>query len=230
MQATEPEEAQDDGVFRLKDMSELLADFGQADPNWKNMKITEETTPAEPTESRLAPQGKAPIHISLCSFGYSKGAPPRPAGWSQSLPLAPIDVRDLFETVPKYLEWRDGLSGAVKQALKQENRDGTDIQGYAKSTVADQVWEALLEAQTAGYGYASPLTMTVHVGSESGKHRSVVICEWAAIQIRKLLRTNDNNIIQQPVSVGTIHREIEKRKSSNQQNQKKKPSDFGADW
>lgn len=220
--------------FQIKDMSELLADFGQQDLNWKKMQIAKEET-TEPTESRLAARGKAPIHIVLSSFGFKNGAPPRPEGWSQSEPLTPLDIRKLFEPVPKYLEWRDGLSGAVKHALRQGEND-INMQDYSKETVAKQAWDELISAQNSGgYGYAAPLTMTIYIGSELGRHRSVVICEWAAIQVRQWLRQNANNQILQPVSVGTFHRDVEKQRkakkaATNRQQQSKKSAVFGDDW
>lgn len=125
------------------------------------------------------------------------------------------------------MQWQSGLSGAVKRVLQQENKD---IQKYARTTLADQVWDCLLEAQKEGYGYASPLEMTIYVGSESGKHRSVVLCEWAATAIRKRLRANEKGCILQSVSVETKHRDIERQKENSNGKQKKKKHDFAGDW
>ena len=225
------EKEKESSSFQIKDMSELLADFGQADPDWKKMQVTSAnavTATANDGDnvSRLAPHGKAPIHVRIVSFGYHYGAPPRPEGWSQSQPLAPIDVCDLFEPVPKYLEWRDGLSGIVKKEIQRVNRDNNNIQSYARSTVAQKIWDSLLEAQRNGYGYASPLEMTFWIGSQNGKHRSVVVCEWAATQLRKWLRTGGQQI-HQPVSVGTFHRDIElQRNLSSNKTKNKNDDDF----
>jgi hypothetical protein len=236
-----------------QDLSSLLADFGEADPEWKNVDApcspsspppsnrqypassTERALPAASKfESRLAPHGKAPIHISLESFGYVHGAPSRrsqDSSWSPyTQPLAPIDCRTLFEPAPSYLDFHDGLrSGQVKRVLLQQSRVGgdsnseregridrpyyRDIQDYAKRILARrEIREALLEAQNVGgHGYVSPLQMRVLVGSHLGRHRSVVVAEWAAIELRNVLRRNEGNAILHPVSVGTLHRDIEKR-------------------
>ncbi|CAJ1955201.1 unnamed protein product [Cylindrotheca closterium] len=224
----DPDQSTEDKGFQLKAMSDLLADFGQADPNWQKQRVEETAEDAGSSDSRLARKGKAPIHIVLGSFGFQNGAPKRPEGWSYSQPLAIMDCREQFESVPKYLEWKTGLSGAVKRVLQQENKD---IQKHARTTVADQVWGCLLEAQNAGHGYASPLEMTIYIGSETGKHRSVVICEWAATAVRKKLRANDKGVIQHEVSVETRHRDIDRfRNNSNKQQQQKKKHDFAGDW
>jgi hypothetical protein len=223
----EGENPADDG-FQLKGMSELLADFGQADPNWKKQHV--DATVTEGNSSRLERKGKAPIHIILTSFGFLHGAPKRQEGWSHSQPLAVMDCRELFETVPQHLQWRSGLSGLIKRILKHENKD-KDIQEYARTTIANQVWDCLLEAQKAGYGYASPLEVTIYVASETGKHRSVVLCEWASTAIRKKLRQNDENCIHQPVSVQTYHRDVDRQKNSSKAGKpKNKKTDFGEDW
>jgi hypothetical protein len=215
-------------TFQMKPMSELMAEFGQQDPNWKLLQPIEgdnaegsahkDGSPA--STNQLAPKGKAPIHIVLTSFGFSKGAPKRMDGWSYRQPLLPLDCRD-FPTVPHYLAWQDGLSGSVKRALQYpprgpynaregESSSKQSLHDYAVKTVAPQVFEALLDAQNqGGHGYVSPLEMTIYVGSDLGRHRSVVVCEWAAIRLRKMLRNNANGAVHQPVSIGTIHRDLE---------------------
>lgn len=219
-----------DNGFQLKGMSELLADFGAEDPNWQKQSVLIEETNVEETASRLAPKGKAPIHIILVSFGFLHGAPKRQEGWSHSQPLAIMDCRELFESVPKHLEWKTGLTGLIKRIIRQVNRDN-DIQQYARTTIANQVWDCLLEAQGDGFGYASPLEVTVYVGSETGKHRSVVLCEWAAIALRKKLRKNEKNCVHQPVSVATCHRDVDRNKKFPHNGKpQKKTHDFGADW
>jgi hypothetical protein len=227
---------QDPGSFQLKDMSDLLADFGKADPEWMKLEIVQEPTtsstkPPGWTNNQLARHGKAPIHILFSSFGYTHGAPPRPEGWSPVQPLAPIDCRH-FSPIPYYLDWHHGLSAAGKRAmqqhstLKEDDDTTTYLRTFARTTVAKQVFDCLLEAQNErGFGYASPLEMTIYVGSETGRHRSVVVAEWAATQVRKFLRANDNDCIQQPVSVGTYHRDINKKSLEKQKRKKKKEED-----
>ena len=53
--------------------------------------------------------------------------------------------------------------------------------------------------------------MTVYIGSEYGRHRSVVIVEAAAITLRNMLRKNERNRFgSTPVSVGTRHRDVDR--------------------
>lgn len=245
--------------FQMKPMEDLLAEFGKADPDWQSKKVDSPTADATSDEnapaSQLAPKGKAPIHICLTSFGFSKGAPKRMDGWSHQQPLLPLDCRD-YAAVPNYLAWQDGLSGAVKRAFQypRDNGDGSEkrfLRDFARKTVAQEVWTALLEAQNeGGYGYASPLEMTIYVGSDTGRHRSVVACEWAATQLRKLLRANAGHAVHQPVSVSTFHRDVETHrqqhynlKTNNKQKHgnndgggqhgkslKKKQMEFAGDW
>jgi len=259
----------DDAPFQMKPMSELLADFGEQDLDWQKLVIPLPTTvpndvedvvdrsnkiPNDPSSqnnntnnnSQLVPKGKAPIHICLTSFGYSRGGgPKRMDGWSHRQPLLPIDCRN-FPTVPQYLAWQDGLSNNVKRTLQysqkqqskqtqqqqldkkgkaindydeededDEERPNESIYDFAKKTVANRIFDALIMAQNeGGHGYVSPLEMTIYIGSELGKHRSVVICEWAAIQLRKLVRENSNNILHQPISVGTFHRDLQDSRRS----------------
>jgi hypothetical protein len=214
---SDDEQVDEPATFQMKPMSDLLAEFGQADPNWQSKQVdttAEVTTDENAPSSQLAPKGKAPIHICLTSFGFSKGAPKRMDGWSYRQPLLPMDCRE-YPTVPHYLAWQDGLSGAVKRALQYtRDQEGTPykllLKDFACKTVAEEVLKVLLEAQNeGGHGYASPLEMTIYVGSDIGRHRSVVACELAATQLRKFLRANADNAIHQPVSVGTLHREVQ---------------------
>lgn len=199
-----------------KDMPALLTDYGEQDANWKAVKV--DSTSGNATESshttiqsRLGQHGKAPLHVEIVSFGYHHGAPAElRQGASHAQPLPPFDTRDLIAT-PNYLAWQDGLSGAVKHALAQSNGRGV-IQARAKD-IAQQIALALVEAMNDGHGYASPLRMTVFVGSESGRHRSVVVGELTATALRKILRSNDGDRFAYPSSVGTRHRDVELRKA-----------------
>jgi hypothetical protein len=88
--------------------------------------------------------------------------------------------------------------------------------------IADEIIKVLVESiDEGGHGPVSPLTMTVSVGSEYGRHRSVVLVEHLAVVLRARLRRNDgsrfndgagtNGIVRQPVSVGTRHRDMDAR-------------------
>jgi hypothetical protein len=244
----------DDFMSRAKKpLAELLADYGEQDLDFKKVVPTisteEEETPMhnksrrEDFNNRLTLQGKAPIHVEVMSFGFIHGVPSdvRSGGWSYSHPLSPLDCRDLPQ-VPQYMARQDGLSPAVKRVLKNAQESDNDskrdyrVQEYANE-LGQQMFDALFEAIAAGgYGHASPLRMTVYVGSESGRHRSVVVCELAATALRKLLRSNQDNRISQPVSVGTRHRDIERR--HQQQNAERarpkqlqiKQKEFESEW
>ena len=220
-------ETQDDEIdFKSRiqgPLSALLADFGEADPNWMNQqpdKIISETligtgestplmTQEVQHESRLGQQGKAPIHVEFTSFGYYHGAPQEVRnGWSHMQPLEVTDCRD-FPAVPHYLEWQDGLSGPVKRALLEASK--YELRKKANNLSQEKVVQALEEAIADGHGYALPLTMVIFVGSHAGRHRSVLFCELAATALRKILRTNAGNRITTAVSVGTHHSHIERK-------------------
>ena len=222
-------------------MSALLSEYGEQDLKWKEVRPDETVVARDKqhlsphSENRLMKQGKAPIHVEFTSFGYHRGAPAELRnGWCHAQPLQPFDCRDCIEPVPQYLVWRDGLSGAVKRALmnaKPTEADGTlsrSIRQLAEG-LAEQVAAALVKAvREGGHGFALPLTMVVFVGSESGRHRSVVLCELAATALRKLLRSNEQSRFGQPCSVGTRHRDIEKRNAqgSNSSSKQKKQRDL----
>jgi RNase adaptor protein for sRNA GlmZ degradation len=76
--------------------------------------------------------------------------------------------------------------------------------------VARNILSYVMDAiQDGGHGYAFPLEMTIYIGSEYGRHRSVVLVETIALQIRQLLRRNDGGRVTQPVSVSTRHRDVD---------------------
>ena len=222
-----------------KPLSELLADYGEQDLDFNKVVPTEESCNEESAskksrddyQNRLTLQGKAPIHVELTSFGYVHGAPSElRSGWSHAHPLPPVDCRHLPQ-VPHYMARQDGLSPAVKRALlnarKEDDTRDNSVRQCANQMGKD-IFEALGEAiASGGYGHASPLRMAVYVGSESGRHRSVLVCELAATALRKLLRSNVDNRITQPVSVGTRHRDIERRQRDVE---RKKQKDLESDW
>ncbi|CAB9502706.1 expressed unknown protein [Seminavis robusta] len=229
-----------------KPLSELLADYGEEDPEWQSMQpqqveaqpanpvATEENqqpetvdaaaTPTNNGNNQLGRKGKAPIHVEFVSFGYTNGAPGAIRnGWHHAQPLPVFDCRDL-PTVPHYMEWRDGVSGFVQRSLLGEPA----VRDMANK-VKEQTFEALVEAiHEGGHGYVSPLQMKVYVASESGRHRSVVVCEQAAKWLRHLLRMNENNRISCPVSVGTRHPNVVRIKRNDKGSLKRE--DMGSDW
>ena len=171
-------------------------------------------------------------------YGVPPEAAGKQGGYSRSRPLPPFDVRDL-RRAPHHVAKLSGLSHHVKRELlnpreiEEEGEDGGDggddgDGGVAAKTVqfeadkrspvrrrAEEVAEesaaALAEAIEDGSGHGSPLDMTVYIGSEYGRHRSVVIVEAAAISLRNMLRRNERDRFgSTPVSVGTRHRDVDR--------------------
>jgi len=188
----------------------------------------------------LAPNGSVPIHIELVSFGFKYSIPPQARqGWSYSNPISPIDCRDL-PRCPHYVSRLSGLSIRVKKTLlsnyygdeNQQNQSDDENQedkGHMRKCekdnqqtssnpiimkskeVSDSILKMMEESiNDGGHGYAFPLQTSIYIGSEYGRHRSVVLCEHLAQTIRKLLRKNKGGKINQPISIGTRHRDVDK--------------------
>jgi len=243
-------------AFHLKcksGLTHLIHDYGEHDVNFDTKKIDKKKDSHLSQENKyrtskqtirlngmLAPNGKAPIHIQLVSFGYKYSVPPQARqGWSHSNPLSPIDCRDL-PRAPHYVAKLSGLSFKVKQAILREcyNNTETDFQHdyddeeeennctsivekehdekksnklkLMSKNIGVKVLKAIKEAiNDGGHGYAFPIEITVHIGSEYGRHRSVVLCEYTAQTIRGMLRKTTDSTITDPVSVSTKHRDVD---------------------
>lgn len=226
-------------------LSQLMQDYGDYDPDYEKMKamnissetsnssqktISSEQKPYE-NSGMLVPNGQAPIHIEIVSFGFKYSVPPQAReGWSHSNPLSPFDLRDL-PRCPHHVAKLSGLSHKVKRAML--SLDLGSIDGGSDSEdedngerddkpvrvnplvsrcedVAKTIMNALEQAiNEADHGYANPLEMKIFLGSEYGRHRSVVLCENLGQKIRSLLRANEGFRISQPVSVSTRHRDVD---------------------
>mmetsp|Transcript_28562 Transcript_28562/g.42356 ORF Transcript_28562/g.42356 Transcript_28562/m.42356 type:complete len:436 (+) Transcript_28562:50-1357(+) len=179
----------------------------------------------------LAPNGKSPVHIEIVSFGFKYSVPPQAReGWSHSNPFSPIDCRDL-PRCPHHVAKLSGLSHKVKRVMismpaKKKDPDSddgdSDVEEEVQPTVkpllakSEELSKTVLRAveeaiNEGGHGYAFPLEAKIFLGSEYGRHRSVVLCENLAQQIRTLLRANEGNRITQPVSVSTRHRDVDQK-------------------
>ena len=115
---------------------------------------------------------------------------------------------------PEAVARLSGLSYRVKRELLRNrgSKEGESTPLWdAVHQVARDAVKALEDAVEAGAGWAAPLTVTVNVGSEAGKHRSVVVCEAAAVAVRNLLRRNEGGI-EVPCSVGTRHRDVDRKR------------------
>jgi hypothetical protein len=102
---------------------------------------------------------------------------------------------------------------ATEAASKQVPATTTtwNVRDYARSVIAAPVSDAL-EAAMQLHGYADPLCMSIYIGSEEGRHRSVVAAEQAATALRKMLRENERNRFTCAVSVGCRHRDIDRHR------------------
>ena len=198
----EDETPENNSTFKIeKSMDVLLAEYGDYDPNWKKAVVNDDaTTTKAPAESCLGMYGKAPIHIICSSFGLIHGIP-------NDRHELYYDCREQLAECPSYLQFLDGQTGAVKRALVN-----ADARGVANDIAKDM--EALLkEYMENGFGYANPCQLRVLIASETGRHRSVVLAELAAIALRKILRRGEG--FTSPVSVGCFHRDIQKRRNAD---------------
>lgn len=198
--------------FQTKSLAALMADYGEQDVDWKKAApVNEESLETKKDSiSVLGQHGKAPIHVTVKSFGYRHGAPPD-KGWSHAQPFSPFDMRHI-EPVPHYLAWQHGLSASVKYALMRQDKEGV-IRSTA-TKIATQVATALERAINEGnHGYALPLHMNINIGSENGQHRSVLMSEQIAMGVRRILRENSDCRFASSVkvSVGTSHRDMERK-------------------
>lgn len=205
-------------------MASLLADYGEQEKlpprTWRPSEAggAVEAGGAD-GRSLLARRGSAPIHVDFVSFGYRHG---RLSGDDDHL-VPPVDVRRL-PPVPAHLEPSTGKnSGAVKRyVLTKESRN------MCQDIARDAALE-LVDAIKRGAGYASPRSFTVSIGSEEGRHRSVVMTEDVAVRLRRLLRREEGSenftggeILKDIegilISVGTSHRDVEKARGDDKKN------------
>lgn len=185
--------------------------------------------------NRLQLHGHAPIHVEFVSFGYRYGIPSEiryySTGNCYTQPLLPFDTRTVLAPIPNYLSHIDGKAGIIKTTMLKwrsvevgseptlksskemkavdEYKFFMNVRDYVNTCIIPPVTDAIVEAIDIGqHGYVSPITISIYIGSELGKHRSVVTAELAAIALRKLLRTNQYNRFQCPISVAGRHRDI----------------------
>lgn len=105
--------------------------------------------------------------------------------------------------------------GKHASSENQNKEESTSIQNpliTRSNQISQTILKSIEEAINEGnHGYAFPLQATVYIGSEYGRHRSVVLCENIALNIRKLLRANKDDRISVPVSVCVRHRDVDKQ-------------------
>ena len=177
-------------------------------------------------------------------------------GFTYTHPLPPIDVRDLHRcpghvgkfnglhylvkkallNPTKHGDNTSEVEGNANSEINMDNDEQVDSPTTNSSQspmrtranqIADEVIKILVESiDEGGHGPINPLTMTISIGSEYGRHRSVVLVEHLAIILRSRLRKNDgrgfneeesgrclgkNGIVKQPVSVSTRHQHVDAR-------------------
>ena len=186
--------------------------------------------------NRLQLHGHAPIHVEFVSFGYRYGIPSEiryySTGNCYTQPLLPFDTRTVLAPIPNYLSHIDGKAGIIKTTMLKwrsvearsehtltsskplksaydEYKNCMNVREYVNECIIPPVADAIVEAIDIGqHGYVSPITISIYIGSELGKHRSVVTAELSAVALRKVLRTNRHNRFNCPVSVAGRHRDI----------------------
>ena len=207
-------------------LSELVAEYGEQDVHWKKQQhfteVNKQHSSQNTNNGMLATYEKSFVHLELVSFGYKYGSPSHSKkGFTYTHPLPPLDCREL-EVVPDHVAKFHGLSYLVKKAMlnprrddEKETKEEDKLQSPMRvkaNCIADDIMVVLVEAiDEAGHGPISPLTMTISVGSEIGKHRSVVLVEHLAVILRSRLRRNDSRKVKQLVSVETRHRDLDVR-------------------
>jgi hypothetical protein len=204
------------------------------------MRTSSRISDEEQSNGMLAHYDKAFIHLELMSFGYKYGAPSHARnGFTYTHPLPPLDIRDL-DRAPGHISKFNGLQYLVRRSLLNPSKmnDDADIDNDEEDDdimknkerspmrqrvddIADEVIKILVESiDEGGHGALSPLTMTISIGSEYGRHRAVVLVEHLAVVLKARLRRNDgsrfgcsgtNGIVRQPVSVGVRHRDMDSR-------------------
>jgi hypothetical protein len=237
-----------DGFVVNPSMSSLLAEYGEPDLEWEKKKIPISSTCDDANgdersgiqersaggENRLGLQGKSPLHVELVSFGYRHGVPKELRdGWSYAQPIPPVDTRSLLVEVPSYLAWQDGLAWNVRHAvLRDFDRSGGSKARRLAADLADRAAAALVAAiDDGGHGFVSPLHVTVFVGSDNGRHRSVVVAELTATAIRNHLRHGGGFAFACPCSVSTRHMHLDRRtRAGTQVKAKAKQKDLEDDW
>jgi hypothetical protein len=174
--------------------------------------------------NRLQLHGHAPIHVELVSFGYRYGIPAEiryySTGNCYTQPLVPFDTRTALAPLPHYMLHLDGKSGLLKNTLLRWNPTDTsntcgrtanyiNVRNYINEQILPPITEAIIAAIDIGqHGYVSPITISIYLGSDHGKHRSVATAELTAVALRNQLRTNPHNQFHCPISVGCRHRDI----------------------
>ena len=105
-------------------------------------------------------------------------------------------------------------TSSSKSKMINDTRDASstnyrNVRDYIHTSILPPVTDAIIAAIDIGqHGYVSPITISIYIGSEYGKHRSVATAELTAIALRKVVRTNPHHQFHCPISVGCRHRDI----------------------
>ncbi len=97
----------------------------------------------------------------------------------------------------------------ISSSSSSSSKNCMNVRDYVNGGVIPPVTDAIVQAIDIGqHGYVSPITISIYIGSEYGKHRSVVTAELSAVALRKQLRKNSDNRFRCPISVGCRHRDM----------------------
>jgi hypothetical protein len=230
-------------------LNALLADY---DPNWQTMRVIvvnddtdadaevaeEPTTKTMPkpqsatmttTHNFLGQMGKAPIHINISTFGRVHGVPKEFRHTAEAeddiMSYDCLDYADILVPCPPYLDFLDGQAGNVKRAMIN-----AAVRSLARQTIANAIMARLQQQPDdtisntgpTTYGYHNPHVLSIYIGSDTGRHRSVILAELTAMAVRQYLRKGDPRTLHCPVSVGCTHRDIKKKRTSTTEKTRQK--------
>jgi hypothetical protein len=230
-------------------LATLLADYGECDPNWQNMRVdivdvddaagedaeehqhrppvvtTMTTTITRRRKNILGLFQKAPVHINICTFGHVHG---RPSGVDENNALSYDcdDYNDIILPCPAHLDFLDGQAGNVKRIMIN-----AAVRNLASRDIAVAICDRLRSDVTYhGYGHHNPYQMTIYIASARGRHRSVILAELVATAVRQQLRNwpvdeSDNEEWHCTVSVGCTHRDLHKKVRHNETARQKQQAD-----
>jgi hypothetical protein len=180
------------------------------------------------THNFLGQMGKAPIHINISTFGRVHGVPKEFRHTAEAdddiMSYDCLDYDDILVPCPPYLDFLDGQAGNVKRAMIN-----AAVRSLARQEIANAIMARLqqpppddtITAPTT-YGYHNPHVLTIYIGSDTGRHRSVILAELTAMAVRQYLRKGNPRTLHCPVSVGCTHRDIKKKRTSSTEKTRQK--------
>ncbi|GMH97346.1 hypothetical protein TrVE_jg7645 [Triparma verrucosa] len=183
-------------------MSSLLSSYGSQTPLPPPSSLPPpQTLPSKKT--MLSPNTLSPITLTYLSFGHLYSTP------SPSYhDLPPFDIRFLPLAPPSVIRL-SGVSLACKRELLRNpsKTDQTEIWETIHDIV-ERSFELVRVKIDEGYGFSSPISVTVFIGSNYGRHRSPCVAEACAVGLRKRLRGEEGGV---GVGVKVVHRDLDRK-------------------